>query len=707
MNKRNELLARVYIVMTFFVFLAVFIVGKVFYINFIEGEKWRNKISHNVKWKNIEGDRGNIYDMDGNMLAITSPIFEVRMDILSPSDKDFKENIDSLSFYISKYLRSDKSQYQWKKELEQNRKLGKAKKKKGMRYFLIKRNVTYDEFLKVKSFPLFRKGQHKGGLIDNSSIRRTKRLRPYNQLARRTIGIDRKNATKVGLEGAYDNFLKGETTKILMKKVRGGTWIPLHEVDVRPLTKGSDIITNLNIKIQDIVHTEVMSQLMLNRAEAGVGIIMEVKTGKIVAMANLSKNSNGSYVERENLAITRKFAPGSVMKTATTMALLEDGYINTNTLIDIENGRKVFRGKTIRDDEDIAHGNKINLWDVFVHSSNVGMAKWADQFYNKNRKDNKYFVKRLKDFGLNAKSEIDLKGEIKPVIKNSKDFNRNTIPWMAHGYEMELTPLQVLTFYNAIANNGKSMTPYLVDKITSQNKTIENKPKIRINKIANDNTIKTIQELLEGVVTNGTGSGLKKCKIKVAGKTGTAQVEGIKSRDQMKYNSTFAGYFPADNPKYSMIITTFGNKNTMYYASKVAVPVFKRIVDKIATIEALNQVADENNNPEVDRAEMPKNAIGFAGDFAKVLKYVEIPYKRNKKAVWSKLERAKNKMDFGNYRFKSKLIPNVKGMGARDAIYLLENYGLKVEIEGYGKVVSQSIPPNTKRNKQKIKLILK
>jgi len=705
MNKRNELLARVYIVMMFFVFLTMFIIGKVFYINFIEGEKWRGKIAHNVKWKDVQGDRGNIYANDGSMLAITSPIFEVRMDLLSPSDKDFNENIDSLSYYISTYLNSQKSPKEWKKELVTNRKLGKSKKKRGMRYFLLKRNINYDDFLKVKKFPLFRKGQHKGGLIDNSSIRRTMRIRPYNQLARRTIGINRTTASKVGLEGAYDKYLKGETTKILMKKVRGGTWIPLHEVDVRPLTKGADLITNLDIKLQDIVHSEVLSQLSINRAKAGVGIIMEVQTGKIVAMANLSMNKDGAYVERDNYAVTKKFAPGSVMKTATTMALLDDGYINKNTDINLEGGRKNFRGKWIKDDEDIGHGRNVKLWDVFVHSSNVGMAKWADKFYNKTRKENKNFVLKLKAFGLSKDTGIDLKGEVKPVIKDPEKFNRNTIPWMAHGYEMELTPLQILSFYNAIANNGKMMRPYLVDKIVSQNETKEIKPKVLVNKIANDNTIRIIRELLEGVVQEGTGQKLRKGKIKIAGKTGTAQEEVKKINGEVKYNSSFVGYFPAENPKYSMIITMYGNKKPMYYASQVAVPVFGKIVEKIATIEAFDELADQNSN--VVRAEMPRQAIGFADDFEKVLKYVEIPFKNKKETVWSKVERNNSKMDFGNYNFKSKLIPNVKGMGARDAVFILENYGLKVEVEGFGKVVSQSIPPKTRRNKQNIKLILK
>ncbi len=692
--------------MTFFVLLSLLIIGKVFYVNVIEGDKWIGKISKNVKFKEIKGDRGNIYAKDGSMLAITSPLFDVRMDLLSPSNKNFTKNVDSLSYYISTVLRPDKSPKEWKELLLKNRNLGLDKTKKGMKFFLIKGNISYDELIKVKKFPLFRLGRNRGGLIIE---RKTKRNRPYKDLAHRTIGIDRATASKIGLEGAYDKYLKGETTKRLMKKLRGGNWIPLEELNDKPLNKGADIITNLDIRIQDIVHHAVLTNLHNYKANAGVGIIMEVKTGKVVAITNLSKNKDGAFVERLNLALSKKFAPGSVMKTATLMSLIEDGYINRNSTIDLEGGRKNFRGKVIKDDEDIGRGRRVKLWDVLVHSSNVGAAKWADIYYNKDRNDNKKFINNLKSFGLAQKSGIDLIGEVNPVIKdpfiNKNEFNRNTIPWMAHGYEMELTPIQILAFYNAIANNGKLMKPYLVNKIVSRNNTIEIKPKVVKEKIASESTIKIIKELLEGVVQEGTGSKLKNKKIRIAGKTGTAQEEVNKSGKDKKYNSSFVGYFPAEKPKYSMIITMFGCEKPKYYASQVAVPVFGKIVDKIASIEAF----DQNKKKKTNYASviLPSRAIGYAEDFKKVLNYLEIPYNKKSKGTWSKVRRKRNKMEIDEFQYKTKLIPNVIGMGARDAVYFLENLGLKVELEGVGKVVKQSIPPKTRRNKQHIKLILK
>ncbi len=706
MNRRNELLVRVYIVMTFFVLLSLLIIAKVFYVNVIEGKKWRSKISKNVKLIDIKGDRGNIYAKDGSMLAITSPLFDVRMDLLSPSEKNFNKYVDSLAYYISTELRQDKSPGEWKRILTEGRRLGLQKKKKGMKFFLIKGNINYDELIKVKNFPLFKLGQNRGGLIIE---RKTKRNRPYKDLAHRTIGIDRATASKVGLEGAYDKYLKGETTKRLMKKLRGGAWIPVEEINDKPLSKGDDIVTSLDIRIQDIVHHSLLSNLQNINAEAGVGVIMEVETGKVVAISNLSKNKDGAFVERLNLAIGKKFAPGSVMKTATLMALIEDGHIDMNSTIDLEGGRKNFRGKIIKDDEDIGRGRRVKLWDVLVHSSNVGSAKWADLYYNKDRNANKKFIDKLKSFGLNQKTGIDLIGEVKPYIKdpflNKREFNRNTIPWMAHGYELELTPLQLLTFYNAIANNGKLMKPYLVNKIISQDNTIEIKPKVLIEKIASRNTIKIMKELLKGVVQEGTGSKLKNLKVGIAGKTGTAQEEVKNSDGENRYNSSFVGFFPADKPKYSMIVTMFGCKKPKYYASQVAVPVFGKIVEKIASIEAFDK--EGRQETAIAGIELPNKAIGYTEDFKNVLTYLEIPFKRENRGSWSKVNRRSNKMQVDEFQFKSKLVPNVIGMGARDAIYLLENLGLKVELEGYGKVVEQSIPPKTRRNKQNIKLILK
>lgn len=708
MNRRNELLARVYIVMMFFIFLTIWIIGKIAYINIVEGEKWKEKISRNIKWRDIQGDRGIIYSADESILANSTPRFEVRMDLLAPSDKDFNKNIDSLSYCISKYLNSEKSKAKWKRILIQGRVDGKTGRKKGMRYFLLQRNLNYEEITKVKKFPLFNKGKIKGGLIINRS---TIREKPFKDLAGRTIGIDRKNATKVGLEAAYDKYLKGETAKRLYKRLLGGTWIPLQENDNRPLSKGADLITNINIKIQDIVHHEVLNKLMQTKAEAGVGIVMEVKTGKIVALTNLSKDHNGAYKERMNYAVQRKYAPGSVLKTATTMALLDDKFIDINSTINLEGGKMNFRGKIIKDDEDIGHGKPVTLWDAFVHSSNVAMSKWADIYYNANKKARKNYILKLKSFGLSKTSGIDLLGETKPVVKdpdlNRNNFSRNTIPWMAHGYEIEMTPIQILTFYNAIANNGKIMKPYLVDKIVEENEIIDIKPEVISNKIADDLTIKKIQRLLKGVVDEGTARSLRKNSTDIAGKTGTAQANIQTGNDEQLYNSTFAGYFPADNPKYSMIIVMYGNRKPQYYASQVAVPVFGKIVDKMRAIQAFDFEKETDDVRQFVNATLPGRAKGYSNDFEELMNYLNIPYKKRDKKNWTKVDKKFNQMEMSEFQLNRKTIPDVRGMGARDAVYILENLGLKVKLNGIGKVYTQSLPPGIKIKGQTIKLILK
>jgi cell division protein FtsI (penicillin-binding protein 3) len=708
MNKRNELLARVYIVMMFFVFLSFWIIAKVFYVNIIEGEKWRSKIATNVKWKVIEGDRGNIYSADGNILAASSPLFDVRMDLLSPTDNNFNKNIDSLSYYLANYLRPDKSSWQWRAELKKNRKDGKNKKKKGMSFYLLKRNIRFEELMKVKEFPLFRLGQVRGGLIIE---RKTTRIKPFQEMAGRTIGLDRQNSSKIGIEGSYNQYLKGETIRSLMKKLPGGYWIPMQEIDNINLAKGADIISNLDIRIQDIVHEEIMKQLQITRSEAGVGIVMEVKTGKIVAMTNLSADSDSTYRELKNYAISQKYAPGSVMKGATALALLDDGFMKADDLVDIEHGRKSFKGDVVRDDEDFGHGRPVTFRDAIVHSSNVAMAKLSNHFYNQSLTDRKRFISKMKSFGLGRLTGIDLIGEVRPVMKDPEkdknDFYYTTIPWMAHGYETEYTPIQILCFYNAIANGGRMMKPYLVDKIVKHDETIEIKPEVIIEKIASDQSIATLRGFLEGVVQEGTAVSLRDVGVKIAGKTGTAQVGIINESEDMEYNSTFAGYFPADAPKYSVIVVFYRNPKHLYYASQVAVPVFKNIVEKILSLQAIDVARNTTTPPRgIASAELPGFGSGYSKDFKEIFRHSMVPFKSAGNSKWSEIEEEGRNVVVKEHKYQSKVVPDVRGMGVRDAVYILESLGLKVKIEGYGKVAMQSVAPYTRLNHQNIKLTL-
>lgn len=708
MNKRNELLARVYIVMMFFVFLSFWIIAKVFYVNIIEGEKWRSKIFSNVKWKVVEGDRGNIYSADGNILAASSPLFDVRMDLLSPTDKSFNANIDSLSYCISKYLRSDKSVWQWRQELKQCRKDGKNKKKRGMSFYLLKRNIKYEELVKVKDFPLFRLGQVKGGLIIE---KKTIRVKPFKEMASRTIGIDRLNSSRIGIEGSYNEYLKGETTKTLMKKVGGSYWLPMSEIEDIDLAKGADIITNIDIRIQDILHEEISKQLLVSKSLAGVGIIMEVSTGKIVAMSNLSFEKDSTLKEMKNYAISEKYAPGSVIKGATALALLDDKLMKPDDLVDIEHGKRVIRGHLVRDDEDFGKGQPVTFRNAIVHSSNVAMAKLTDHFYNGSWSDRKRFVNKLRSFGFDKPTGIDLNGETNPAIKDPdsdrNDFYGTTVPWMSHGYEIEFTPLQILNFYNAIANGGKLMKPYLVDKIVKHDETIEVKPEVLKMKIAGDDALRNVRNFLEGVVEEGTAMKLNDLGVRMAGKTGTAQVETIGTEEEMKYNSTFVGYFPSDKPKYSLIVVFYRNSKDFYYASQVAVPVVRNIVEKILSLQAIDiarkTVVTENN---IVANDLPGFGSGYSNDFKIIFKQSRVPFKSEGNSRWSEVGESKRNMLVKAVKYSKNSVPDVKGMGARDAVYLLENLGLKVELDGYGKVVAQTIVQKPMSDSKIVRLTL-
>lgn len=707
MNRKNELLARVYIVMMFFVFLSFWIIAKVFYVNVIEGDKWKSKIASNIKWKVVEGDRGTIYSADGNILATSSPLFDIRMDLLSPSEENFRANIDSLSMMISKYLRPEKSPKEWKSELVNNRRDGLKKVKKGMSFYLLKKNVDYDVLVKVKNFPLFRLGAIKGGLLTD---KRTTRVRPFREIAARTIGLDRENSSKIGLEGSYDKYLKGEVVRSLMKKFPGGYWIPIQEVEDVALKRGGDLITNINIKIQDIIHDEIVKQLENTKSQAGVGIVMEVNTGKILAITNLSQNVNGEYTEQRNYAIGEKYAPGSVLKVATALSLLDDKLMKPTDLININHGRWDFRGDLVRDDEDFGHGQPVTFRNAIVHSSNVAMARMADNYYNRNIESREHFINKLKKFGLGFKSGIDINGEISPWVKdpiNDKNsFHMNSIPWMAHGYEIEFAPIQILTFFNAIANNGKAMKPYLVDKIIKPNDTIKFAPEVIIQKIASDTAIADIKSFLEGVVQEGTASILKNMEVKIAGKTGTAQMNVKKEGEEVFYNSTFAGYFPADNPKYSMIIVFYKNSKSLYYASQTSVPVFGNVVKRILALQALDIPTKVEKQSDFASVALPSSRSGYSGDFKKILEYSNVKYKMKESNAWSQLSEENRKVELKKYKIYKSSMPDVRGMGARDAVYLLENLGMKVRLDGFGKVVNQSIEPNTELKPQQVLLTL-
>lgn len=695
MDKKKELLLRVYLVLCFFIIVAFMILYRVVKINVFEGEKWRQQNDVYVQWKPIEADRGNIFAEDGSLLATSLPFFDVHMDMTRVSKKVFDRNVDSLAYLLSEYVPRELTPYDWRQRLTH------ARKKKNQ-YFFIARGLTINQRDRLKTFPMFKMGRNSGGFIVE---RYTKREKPFKSLASRTIGVDRENATNVGLEGAFDKFLKGNESKILKRKVNG-EWVPVFDPTESHPQRGNDIVTTLSVNMQDVVHAELIRALDKYEAERGVVILMEVKTGAIKAISNISLNKKGYYGEFYNTAVGAASEPGSTMKLASTMALLDDGYLDLDGLVDVNYGKMKFYDRWMRDSH--SHPEKyMDLRRAFEISSNVGISSAAYTNY-KDKSKQKDFVRKYFEFGLNEPTGIEIVGEANPMIKDpekdAKKWYGTTVPWMAHGYEMKLTPLQVLNFYNAVANDGKLMKPYLVSQIEEDGRVKKQfKPRVLRNQIAKPSTISAAQDLLRGVVLRGTAKNLHTDEFSFAGKTGTTRV-GYWKEGEKKYNASFAGYFPAENPKYSMIVVIY-KPNGSYYGSTVAAPVFKGIAEKCFALD-MDLLQDQQSKYPIADASLPGKHAGYKGDFEKVFDYVGLSYNNRSKSKWVKVDAFEDKMMIDAKELSENIVPDVRGMGARDAVFVLESLGLQVDVAGLGKVTKQSVKPGSAAEGQEMKIFL-
>ncbi len=703
MEKKNELLIRAYLVMLSFVVFAAVIMWKVFVISVVEGDEWREKGNKYVKWVDIEATRGSILSEDGHVWSTSSQFFEIRIDPVAPSKRDFENQIDSLCVYLERYADGVKSRSEWRSLLAGKRRAYELRKEKGSRNILLAKKANYDLYRKFKSFPLLRKGSNKGGLkVD----RFAERVRPFNQMAARTIGDYRETADKTGIEGFWNKELAGETTKQLKKKVAGGVWIPVFDIADDEIKKGSDIITTLDVDVQDIVHTELLEAVQYQEAEGGTAVVMEVETGAIMAMSNLQKKKDGTYADVKNHAIGTRTEPGSTFKLATIMALIDEGHVNLDSKVDIKWGVKNFYGEVMRDDHKPSN-SIIDLKTAFSTSSNVGIATYADVAYGK-KNDWKNFYNKLEALRLTQRTGVAIVGEPKPFIKNPSDVDnwyRTSVPWMAHGYELEVTPLQTLTLYNTVANDGTMMRPYLVKEIINPDGTIRKiKPEVLKSSIVKGETIRQVKECLEEVVISGTGKKLKSDKYDFAGKTGTSRVNYFRPEELPEYNASFVGYFPADNPKYSIIVMLYNPKKS-FYGSTAAGPVFRSITDRIYAIKpGLQKSINEKEIQDVNH--LPKVAMGNGNDFDKVFDYVGIDYKKEVKANWVVAKANTDRMLVDKQKIKMKEVPDVRNMGLRDALYVLENLGLNVKIYGSGKVGKQSLIPGSTITGQEIEIYL-
>ncbi|MBI9066938.1 MAG: transpeptidase family protein [Salinivirgaceae bacterium] len=686
---RTEIVAKLSIIYLAVVVFALVVVGKIVYIQVIEHDKWMDANTVSQKDIIIEPSRGDICATDGRILATSVPQYEIRMDLKSDAITDdvFNKHIDSLSYRLSK-LFQDKTPQQYKRKLVSAR-------YRGDRYHLIKRSVDYIQLKELKTFPIFRRGKYKGGLIINQENRR---IQPFVNLASRTIGYLKDIGTDVGIEGAYDYDLSGEKGVRLVQKIAGNYWMPVNDGNEVEPRNGYDIITTLDINVQDVAHHALQTQLEKHQASHGTAVLMEVETGDVKAIVNLTRDSQGQYSEQYNYAIGERTEPGSTFKLPVLMVALEDGFIDLNDSIDTENGVVRYHDYEVKDSHKGGYG-KITVQRIFEVSSNVGVSKIITQFYTK--KEDR-FIKGLYNMSLNKSLNVPIKGERKPYIKFPSDtlWSGISLPQIAYGYEVEQTPLQILTFYNAVANNGEMLQPRFVKAIVDHGQVVKRfSPKVINPTICSRATIDKAKKMLEGVVLNGTAQNLKNSNYQIAGKTGTAQIAnqkyGYKYQSRTSYQATFVGYFPADNPKYSCIVVVNAPTSGVYYGNLVAGQVFKVIADKVYSTSL-----DLHTAPLVTydaELKVPYSRNGHKNELEKVLDDLHIPFENlGINSDWVATEKRDSTIRFNNRYVNDKTIPSVKGMGAKDAIFLLENLGLHVVIKGRGSVGEQSLSPGTK-----------
>ncbi len=638
--EKKQILNKLYLLTGFLFLFAIAIVYKLVQIEHIDGDKYRIEAEQGtVKTFEIAANRGSVYTADGSLLATSVSRFDIRMDAVTISDDEFEAGIKDLSIALSEMLGKSAGYYE--------NKIRKARINKN-RYLFITRNLSYNDYQRLKKFPIFNLGTYRGGLIMEQ---RTVREHPIGKIAERAVGYDDYRG-RVGIEGSFYEFLRGKKGKRLKQKIAKGQWKPLNDNNEIEPIDGKDIITTIDLKIQDVAHHALLAQLEKFEADHGSVVVMETKTGEVKAISNLGRTSEGTYFEQRNYAIYESHEPGSTFKLMGMVVALEDKVIDTSDIIDTEKGVIRFHGKPVRDSHHGGYG-KISAARVFEVSSNVGIVKIIDEHYKDHPEK---FIQGLERMKVGQKIGLPIKGEGEPKIPNPNDkdtWNGLSLPWMAYGYGVSFTPLQTLTFYNAIANNGEMVRPRFVKEIRAQDNVVTKFEKEVIHpQICSQETIDKVKEMMLNVVKRGTADNIYDPNFSMAGKTGTCQTEYW--TDDTKYISSFVGYFPADEPKYSCIVVVHKpNKKKGYYGNIVAAPVFERIARKIYT-----------DTPVVEEVEFAENSNDMDEAYE--------GYYKKANEVYTK-------------------VPNVQNMPGMDAISLLENMGFKVNFQGIGKVKRQSI----------------
>ncbi len=693
MKTSKDIRFRVYVTFLAMCLFGIMILYKGVVIQFKEGNELRAQAdSMHTKIELIQPERGNIFSEDGSLLSSSIPEFDLHVDFTAIKKDTFNKYIESLSTNIAAILK-DKNAVDYK-EILSNEFKNKNK------YFLLKKKASYAQYLELKKVEPFKKGMNKGGFISEA---KTKRINPFGLLANRIVGLWRKNAQNVGIEREFNNDLSGMQGQRVVRKIAGGTWMPIDGSEIDP-ENGRDVITTLDVNIQDVAENALKNQLEKEEATFGTCIVMEVKTGKIKAMANLGRQNDGSYYEDFNYALKR-IEPGSTFKLVSLISLMRDKLIKTSDMVNCQGGKTQIGPYTISD----SHPGLgvLTIKDAFAQSSNVAFAKLIHQNYKD--KIGSYWS-NLHALGLDQKTGLGMSGETKPsYIKDSVTKGRFALAFMGMGYQVMITPLHTCMVYNAIANHGKLMKPYLVNSVQEYGKDVVKYEPIVVNPEVLDSTsIELLKETMNEVVETGTGKALKNKYYTICGKTGTAQVadKGLKYSDRV-YHGSFVGFFPKEDPQYTICVvlrTKKGSNN--YYGGQIALPVFKEVANRLFAIN-MHNVNSISKQQKVNEVLAVKSMKGS--------EYDVLAQKLNilKKAVntpnWIQNIHTDSMGNFtySNFVNYKNAVPDVNGMGLKDAIYLLEKIGLKVIPVGKGKVVTQSMLPGSNFKKgQKITIQL-
>jgi len=701
MTYKQQILIRIYLVLFVLVIFAITILAKAFHIQQIElkdGKKWKTYATKNSALKVISGERGNLYSSDGHLLNTSIPVFDIYFDTHANglSDKVFNQNIDTLAFLLSKF---NNKVNKTKKTKKHYKNFLKKKRLNKNRYVSLFKKLNYDELAEIEKFPIFNLGRNKGGFIVNQ---KNDRHHPFKELAFRTIGsTGKKDVKAIGLEGYFDRHLSGVKGTQVLKRVTDKLWVPISNQSSVKALNGKDILTTINVKIQDVVHDELNKALYRHNAKYGSAIVMEVETGAIKAIANLSFNEGtNQYHEMFNNAIGKRFEQGSTFKLISMAALLESGKVKLDDKVDIGNGSHSFCEVNMNDASNKEKG-AISIEDVFKRSSNVGIAKVVDEVFG--TKPNNFF-NHLKKFEITESTGISIKGEQMPDFVSPEDEKWSscvTLPWLSIGYSADISALQLLKFYNTVANDGIAVNPFLVYNRQANDFYVESNQSKFGRKVLSKNVSDKLQHLLRAVVEDGTAKKINSPKIKLAGKTGTSKVYNFEEKkyETDKYHASFIGYFPADNPKYSCAVVISETESLQYYGSQVAAPVFKNIAEQILYIDT--EIHDFVNSSSNENKILIKNKKGNAEDHNVIAKELTKNI-INTESKWITPKYNNEKLYYRAETITNNKVPNVMGMGLKDAIYILENAGMKVKFSGRGKVSKQSIRAGENIKKGKI-----